>query len=112
MGRRECDIEQYFRDECRKHGFLCLKFVSPSRNGVPDRVVVTRAATVFVELKKPGGSLRRIQRAMHSKLRRHGAGVYVVDSRPSADQLIAELSDCIRPTVEPNERKASGSYQR
>ncbi|QNE18112.1 VRR-NUC domain-containing protein [Kribbella qitaiheensis] len=105
MERRERDIEQYFRNECRKRGFLCLKFVSPSRNGVPDRVVVTPAATVFVELKKPGSSLRKIQRVTHSKLRRHGAAVYVVDGRRSADRLLAELSDGRRPVAEPNDHE-------
>lgn len=106
MGRLERDIERYFREQCRKHGFLCLKFVSPARNGVPDRVVVTQAKTVFVELKKPGGSLRKIQRVMHSKLRRYGAAVHLIDDHQSVDRLIIELSDGRRPTEEPDQREA------
>jgi hypothetical protein len=106
MARLERDIERYFREQCRKNGFLCLKFVSPARNGVPDRIVVTQAETVFVELKKPGGSLRKIQRVMHSKLRRYGAVVHVVDDHQSVDQLITELSDGRRPIAEPDERAA------
>ena len=107
MGRLERDIERYFRDQCRKHGLLCLKFVSPARNGVPDRIVVTQAQTVFVELKKPGGSLRKIQRVTHSKLRRHGADVRVVDNHQSVDRLITELSDGRRPVAEPDERASA-----
>lgn len=107
MGRRERDIERYFLQQCRTYRLLCLKFVSPARNGVPDRIVVTPAKTVFVELKKPGGSLRKIQRVTHSKLRRYGAVVYVVDDRQSVDRLITKLSDESRATAEPDEHAAS-----
>lgn len=106
MGPVERDIERYLVKQCRQRGFLCLKFVSPARNGVPDRIVVTPAKTVFVELKRPGGSLRKIQRVMHAKLRRHGASVNVVDEHRSVDRLIAELSGGDRSVPEPDGRAA------
>ncbi|MER6520054.1 VRR-NUC domain-containing protein [Streptomyces sp. NPDC001553] len=84
-------IEGYLLAQCREHGFLCLKFVSPARGGVPDRIVVAPCGTVFVEVKRPGGRLRKLQQLTHAKLRRHGAEVHVVDDKPSVDAFVANL---------------------
>jgi hypothetical protein len=90
---RENRIEAYFRRQCRLHGLLALKFVSPARNGVPDRMVITAVGTVFVELKRPGEQPTRLQNAMHHKMRRFGAEVHVLDSVPAVDTFVRELSD-------------------
>ncbi|MFJ2420676.1 VRR-NUC domain-containing protein [Streptomyces brevispora] len=84
-------IEDYLLTQCRANGFLCLKFVSPARGGVPDRIVIAPGGTVFVEVKRPGGQLRKLQRITHAKLRRHGAEIHVVDDKPSVDEFIAHL---------------------
>ncbi|MGW6602885.1 VRR-NUC domain-containing protein [Streptomyces sp. NPDC055036] len=88
---RERDIEGYLLSQCRAHGFLCLKFVSPARGGVPDRIVVAPRGTVFVEVKRPGDQLRKLQQLTHAKLRRYGAEVHVVDDKPSVDAFIVHL---------------------
>lgn len=90
---RENRIESYFRRQCRHHGLLALKFVSPARNGVPDRMVITLAGTVFVELKRPGEEPTRLQKAMHHKMRRFGAEVHVLDSVPAVDTFVRQFSD-------------------
>ena len=84
-------VEDYLLAQCRANGFLCLKFVSPARGGVPDRIVVAPRGTVFVEVKRPGGRLRKRQQRTRAKLRRHGAEVHVVDDKPSVDAFIANL---------------------
>lgn len=84
-------VEDYLLAQCRATGFLCLKFVSPARGGVPDRVVITPAGTVFVEVKKPGEQPDARQRATHIKMRRYGAQVFVVDSEQTVDALIRQL---------------------
>ncbi|WP_050514211.1 MULTISPECIES: PDDEXK family nuclease [Streptomyces] len=88
---RESTIEDYLLSQCREHGFLCLKFVSPARRGVPDRIVVALGRIVFVEVKCPGGRLRKLQQLMHAKLRCHGAEVHVVDDKPGVDAFVAHL---------------------
>lgn len=88
---RERTIERHLLRECRRNGFLCLKFVSPARGGVPDRLVITPLATVFVEVKRPGGNLESRQKAVHAKMRRFGAEIHVVDDEPAIDALIAHL---------------------
>lgn len=91
---RENPIERYLLAQCRARAFLCLKFTSPSRGGIPDRVVVTSGAhgTVFVEVKRPGESPDPRQHATHAKMRRYGAQVFVVDSHESIDRLMQHLA--------------------
>lgn len=92
--RRESSVEDHLIAAARRHDALCLKFVSPGRTGVPDRILISpEFGTVFVELKRPGqvGSVRPKQRATHAKMRRYGARIFVVDTTADVDALIAGL---------------------
>lgn len=91
-GTIENEIEAYLLESCRSAGWLCWKFTSPGRAGVPDRVVITPRTTVFVEVKRPGGRLRRLQQAIRTKMLRAGAAVHVVDNRSAVDALVTELA--------------------
>lgn len=88
----ENPIERYLVKACRGQGFLCLKFTSPARGGVPDRIVVSPAQIVFVEVKRPGTGPTRRQQATHAKMRRHGAEVRVLNSQSGVDCFIADLA--------------------
>lgn len=90
----EKTVEAYLLASCRQAGLLCLKFTSPARRGVPDRIVIGPRSTAFVELKKPGETVRRNQREMHTKMRRYGAVVHVIDDEKDVDTLVTTL----RPT--------------
>jgi hypothetical protein len=89
--QREKAVEQYLLTQCRRHGLFCLKFVSPARGGVPDRIVLTPTGTVFVEVKRPGGDLEKRQRVMHAKMRRFGAEIHVVDDERAVDAFITHV---------------------
>lgn len=95
---RERRIERLLLDRCRDHGYLCLKFTSPGRPGVPDRVVITPGGTVFVEVKRPGGRLRRLQKETTAKMRRAGAEVHVVDDERAVDALFDGLTTISHPS--------------
>ena len=86
---KESEIEKYFVGECKKHGWLPLKFVSPSMNGVPDRIVLLPNGRIFfAELKAPGEQPRPLQKAVHNVLRRYGFKVCIIDSKESAKAYI------------------------
>lgn len=87
----ESKIEDYLLEECTRHGFMCLKFISPGTNGVPDRVVISPTKTVFIEVKRPGGALRRLQGVITAEMRAAGAEVHLIDTRHDVDRLIAQL---------------------
>lgn len=89
MQSLESNIEKYFKAQCEKHGWLCFKFVSPSRRGVPDRLVIRSCARMaFVELKRPSGRLSMLQKAMIGRLKAFGVEVYVIWSKEEAHALI------------------------
>lgn len=85
----ESNIEKYFKAQCEKRGWLCLKFVSPSRRGVPDRLVIRSSARMaFVELKRPSGRLSGPQKAMIKRFKEFKVEVYVIWSKEEAHALI------------------------
>lgn len=88
MGAPEGAIEKYLYDQAKKHDILCYKFTAPSTAGVPDRVLIGNNKTVFVELKRPGAKPRKLQIAIHTKMRDHGAIVFVADTKPLVDEII------------------------
>ena len=66
---REKQLEKYLRLRIEERGGVCLKFVSPGQDGVPDRVVVMPGGRVyFVELKTQAGKLSRIQKYQLQRL--------------------------------------------
>lgn len=98
---RESAIEKYLLAQCRAHRMLCLKFTSPARGGVPDRIIISPTATVFLELKRPGEDPDSRQVATHAKMRRFGAEVFVASQKDHIDALIADLCARSEP-IEPS----------
>lgn len=92
MTVKETPIERDLRDRCRKAGMLCLKFVSPNRRGVPDRIIMARAGTVFVETKRPNKGLRADQREMHVKMSAAGAVVTTLSSFEAVRSFVSRLA--------------------
>lgn len=84
-------IERELLHGVRALGGLCLKF-APVTSGVPDRVVLLPGGrTVFVELKRPGGRLRKIQEVWHRKMRDRDAEVIVLYSRQDVFSWLASV---------------------
>lgn len=92
MGKPEGLIEDYLGKIAHRHGFLYYKFTSPAHSGVPDRILIGHGKTIFVELKRPGGDPRILQKRVFADMRKHGAMVYVVDSKKQAKELITKLT--------------------
>lgn len=90
---RESEIEAALRGGVALLGGIAYKFVSPSRVGVPDRIVVMPGGvTVYVELKAPGMKPAPHQEREHERLRERGHRVYVIDSLAGVQALLKELA--------------------
>ena len=76
----ERTVEQALKRTVEKAGGCCYKFTSPSRAGVPDRIVVLRGRVVFVELKATGEKPRALQKAVAKTIRKAGGRVYCLSS--------------------------------
>ena len=89
---REKQIENRLASEVKKAGGIALKFVSPSFDGMPDRLVLIPDGHIaFVELKAPGKKPRPVQLARHRLLRSLGFQVYVIDSVEQIGGMLDEV---------------------
>ena len=89
---REKQIENKLATEAEKLGGIALKFVSPSFDGMPDRLVLIPDGHIaFVELKAPGKKPRPLQLSRHRLLRSLGFRVYVIDSVEQIGGMLDEV---------------------
>lgn len=87
-------VERYLIKECEKRGWLCWKFVSPGRRGVPDRIVIRPGAVAFVEVKRKGGRVSPLQLRRIDELTRRGVAARVVKTKGDIDEMIREWESC------------------
>ena len=86
----ERDVERYLIKECEKRGWLCWKFVSPGRRGVPDRIVIRPGSAAFVEVKRKGGRISPLQIRRIEELIRLLIPARVVETKGEIDEMIRE----------------------
>ena len=88
----EKTIERKLTVAVKKAGGIAVKFVSPSFDGMPDRLVLLPDGLIaFVELKAPGKRPRPLQEARHRLLRTLGCKVYVIDKPEQIGGMLDEL---------------------
>lgn len=87
----EKDIEGRLVREVKRLGGMALKFVSPGRAGVPDRLVLLHGRAVFVELKAPGKKPRPLQVRIFELFAGQGFPVRVVSSPEQVDEFVREM---------------------
>jgi len=79
MAPLERDIEQALVAMIKRRGGLCLKWVCPGWAGVPDRIILLPGGRIFfVELKRKGGRLSRMQLWWQEKLTNLGFPFVVI----------------------------------
>lgn len=86
----ERDIEE---DNCvyarKRYGAMALKFTSPQRNNVPDRIFLfPHNIHFFIEYKATGKKASDGQKREHKRLRDRGHQVYVVDDVDQGRKII------------------------
>jgi hypothetical protein len=91
MGVRENKVEKYLDKEVVALGGITRKWVSPSQDGVPDRIVIVRGLVMFVEVKTVDGVLASNQEREHTRLIECGAQVKTVYGKESVDVFIEWL---------------------
>ena len=92
MGVRENKVETYLDEQVIALGGITRKWVSPGRDGVPDRIVILKGKVFFVEVKTVDGDFEPGQEREHERLRDAGAHVGTVYGAPGVNSLIKDIS--------------------
>ncbi|MEN6618153.1 MAG: VRR-NUC domain-containing protein [Rikenellaceae bacterium] len=87
----ESKIEKELREKVRSLGGKAYKFSSPGNNGVPDRIVLYKGHSYFIELKKPGEDLTPRQKVVKKHFSKLGFEVYKIDSVEMVDKFVREV---------------------
>lgn len=88
---RESRVEDDLVQGVRGLGGLCYKF-APVTAGLPDRLVVLPGGRIYlVELKRPRGSTRAVQKVVHRKFLERGVEVLMLSSRQEVAQWLQEV---------------------
>lgn len=89
---KEKIIEHKLVAQVKRRGGICLKWVSPGFDGMPDRIILLPNRKFgFVEVKAPGEKPRSLQLSRHRLLERLGFHVYVLDSVETIGGIIDEI---------------------
>ena len=91
MGVRENTVEKYLDGCIKEFNGLTRKWVSPGRDGVPDRIVIVKGHIWFVEVKTVDGKLSPPQIREHTRLAKCGAAVRCVWGKDDVDLFIKEV---------------------
>lgn len=91
MGVRENKVEKYLDKQITALGGLTRKWVSPGRDGVPDRICIVKSLVWFVEVKTVDGKCSPVQLREHTRLSDVGADVRVVYGEQGVDDFIRNI---------------------
>lgn len=86
--QNEKKIEQRLVKKVKEKGGLCLKWISPSTTGVPDRLVFHKGRIIPVELKDPKGKLSAKQEFIIAVLLNQGVLTHVLSSEQEVDEFV------------------------
>lgn len=80
---RESLIQTQIRKHLEKDGWMVIKLIQTSMNGIPDLMALKNGRTVFIEVKQPGKKPTDLQQYRIEKL--HKAGFAAISATSVAD---------------------------
>jgi hypothetical protein len=98
----EKEIESYFDWVVQVNGGRTYKFRSPAQRGVADRIAcLPNGTTWFVELKKPGGRLSKLQGLFAEDMRQLGQRYTCLWTKGQVDVWMLDQQNTLhtRPTA-------------
>ncbi len=93
----ENQLEEKLVKKIKEMGGMALKFVSPGRAGVPDRIILMPKGKIyFVEMKSPRGEVNPIQEYIFEKFEKLGFKVHILNSENSVKKFLEKLESTIK----------------
>ena len=73
---KESAIQRKITIELEKRGWMVIKLIKTTKNGIPDLIALKEGVTVFVEVKADKGVVSELQKYRHEELRSKGFKVF------------------------------------
>ncbi len=84
----ESSIQTSIRNILKKSGWIVIKLIQTSVNGIPDLMCLKNGKTIFVEVKQPGEKPSPLQLIRHSQLINEGFEVIVATGKEHINHLL------------------------
>tara|TARA_R110002050_G_scaffold2501_4_gene14461 strand:- start:2529 stop:2783 length:255 start_codon:yes stop_codon:yes gene_type:complete len=76
----EQQIQKKITDNLESDGWVVVKLMKTSTNGIPDLMCLRNGVAKFIEVKKPNGKISELQKYRIKQLRKQGFEAIVMDS--------------------------------
>ena len=76
----EQQIQKKITDNLESQGWVVVKLMKTSTNGIPDLMCLREGIAKFIEVKKPNGKISELQKYRIKQLRKQGFEAVVMDS--------------------------------
>ena len=76
----ESKIQKKITDNLESDGWVVVKLMKTSTNGIPDLMCLRNGVAKFIEVKKPNGKISELQKYRIKQLRKQGFEAIVMDS--------------------------------
>jgi Holliday junction resolvase len=76
----ESKIQSNITKRYEKEGWIVIKLIKTTMNGIPDLMCLRNGETLFIEVKRPGKEPGPLQQFRHEELRKQGFDVIILTS--------------------------------
>lgn len=73
----EQQIQSKIIRNLEKEGWYVVKLITTTKAGIPDLLCLKNGRAVFIEVKRPGGKVSKLQEFRHDELRKQGFEVII-----------------------------------
>jgi Holliday junction resolvase len=73
----ESKLQKKIINQLTKEGWLCIKLIKTTVNGIPDLICHRQGETMYIEVKRPTGKLSELQKIRINQLREQGITVKI-----------------------------------
>ena len=86
---REAIIQSQIKKYLEANGWMVIKLIQTTMNGIPDLMALKSGRTLFIEVKQPGKKPSDLQAYRHQKLRDKGFDVLTAVSVSDVELFLA-----------------------
>jgi len=83
----ESQIQSKIKSTLEKRGWLVIKLIQTTHNGIPDLLCLKDSHTVFIEVKRPGLNPTPLQSYRHQELLKQGFQTIIATSLKDIEHL-------------------------